>query len=271
MKTKHKILFAKIIFFFLSKFKIKNKTVLRNNIKWNLDLSEGIDLSVYLFGKFEFEIIKAIAKHKLSQKPVFFDIGANIGVQTLQLCDYFKNCTIHSFEPTNYAYNKLYNNVILNPKLKKRIILNQTFLTNKKKAIPKKIYSSWSLIKKKNLHKKHLGSLKSTSNASSFKLDNYITKHKIKKIDFIKLDVDGYELEVLKSGYKFLKKNRTPIIFEVAPYLYKEHNYSKSDLVNLFVELKYSFYNINNLKKIKNIDKFISSISDGESTTLIAK
>ena len=120
MKTKHKILFAKIIFFFLSKFKIKNKKVLRNNIKWNLDLSEGIDLSVYLFGKFEFEIIKAIAKHKLTRKPVFFDIGANIGVQTLQLRNYFKNSTIHSFEPTNYAYNKLCNNVILNPKLKKK-------------------------------------------------------------------------------------------------------------------------------------------------------
>ena len=57
----------------------------------------------------------------------------------------------------------------------------------------------------------------------------------------------------------------------MAPYLYKEHNYSQSDLVSLFVELKYSFYNINNLKKIKNIDKFISSISDGESATLIAK
>jgi FkbM family methyltransferase len=271
MKTKHKILFAKIIFFFISKFKKKNIKIIKNKILWDLDLSEGIDLSIYIFGKFEFEIIKAIAKHKLSQKPVFFDIGANIGVQTLQLCDYFKNCTIHSFEPTNYAYNKLYNNVILNPKLKKRIILNQTFLTNKKKAIPKKIYSSWSLINKKNLHQKHLGSLKNTNNANTFRLDDYISKYKIKKIDFIKLDVDGYELEVLKSGYKFLKKNRTPIIFEVAPYLYKEHNYSKSDLVNLFVELKYSFYNINNLKKIKNIDKFISSISDGESTTLIAK
>ena len=271
MKTKHKILFAKIIFFFLSKFKIKNKKVLRNNIKWNLDLSEGIDLSVYLFGKFEFEIIKAIAKHKLTRKPVFFDIGANIGVQTLQLRNYFKNSTIHSFEPTNYAYNKLCNNIILNSKLKKKIILNQAFLTNKKKTIPKKIYSSWSLINKKNLHKKHLGSLKSTSNANSFKLDNYITKHKIKKIDFIKLDVDGYELDVLKSGYKFLKKNKTPIIFEVAPYLYKEHNYSQRDLVSLFVKLQYSFYNINNLKRIKNIYKYISSVSDGESKTLIAK
>tara|TARA_B110000259_G_C13948634_1_gene375798 strand:+ start:76 stop:891 length:816 start_codon:yes stop_codon:yes gene_type:complete len=271
MKTKHKILFAKIIFFFISKFVKKNIRIIRNNISWNLDLSEGIDLSVYIFGKFEFEIIKAIAKHKLSPKPVFLDIGANIGVQTLQLCNYFKNSTVHSFEPTNYAYNKLNNNILLNPKLKKKIISNQTFLTNKKNIFPKKIYSSWSLLNEKNVHKKHLGSLKTTSKANLFKLDSYITKHKIKKIDFIKLDVDGYELDVLKSGYKFLKKNRTPIIFEVAPYLYKEHNYSQSDLVNLFVEMKYSFYDINNLKKIKNINKYMSSISDGESTTLIAK
>ena len=85
MKTKHKILFAKIIFFFISKFKKKNIKIIKNKILWDLDLSEGIDLSIYIFGKFEFEIIKAIAKHKLSQKPVFFDIGANIGVQTLQL------------------------------------------------------------------------------------------------------------------------------------------------------------------------------------------
>ena len=33
MKTKHKILFAKTIFFFLSKFKSKNKKVLRNKLK----------------------------------------------------------------------------------------------------------------------------------------------------------------------------------------------------------------------------------------------
>ena len=62
-----------------------------------------------------------------------------------------------------------------------------------------------------------------------------------------------------------------PIIFEVAPYLYKEYGYTESDLINLFKELGYSFYNIYNLKKIININEFISSIPDGTSTTLIAK
>ena len=58
MKTKHKILFAKIIFLIISNFIKKNIKVVRNNISWNLDLSQGIDLSIYIFGKFEFEIVK---------------------------------------------------------------------------------------------------------------------------------------------------------------------------------------------------------------------
>ena len=56
MKTKHKILFAKIIFFLISKFKKKNIKITRNNILWDLDLSEGIDLCIYIFEKFEFEM-----------------------------------------------------------------------------------------------------------------------------------------------------------------------------------------------------------------------
>ena len=75
----------------------------------------------------------------------------------------------------------------------------------------------------------------------------------------------------MKSGYKFLKKKKTPIIFEVAPYLYKEHGYTHNDLINLFKELGYNFYSINNLKKIKNINKFVLSIPDGTSNTLVAK
>ena len=272
MKTKYKILIAKIIYNLISIFKKKNIIVInRNNINWELDLSEGIDLSIYLFGKFEYEIIKTISQHKISKHPIIFDIGANIGVQTLQLSKYFKDSIVHSFEPTNFGFKKLKKNILLNPKLSKRIFINHSFLTNKINNLPKNIYASWNLKNKKNVHSKHFGSLKTTGNAKSFKLDDYIIKNKISKIDFIKLDVDGNELDVLRSGYKFLKSKKTPIIFEVAPYLYKEHGYSHSDLINLFEKLDYNFYNIYNLKKIKNINKFILSIPDGSSSTLVAK
>ena len=53
MKTKYKIFIGKILSKLLTFFISKNQIVIRNNIKWNLDLNEGIDLSVYLFGTSE--------------------------------------------------------------------------------------------------------------------------------------------------------------------------------------------------------------------------
>ena len=133
------ILFAKIIFKLIAIVRRKKIIQLKkNNINWELDLSEGIDLSIYIFGKFEYEIIKTISKYKLSKKPIFFDIGANIGVQTLQLSQNFRNSTVHSFEPTNFGFNKLKKNISLNKKLNKRIFANQLFLTNKKNRLLKK-------------------------------------------------------------------------------------------------------------------------------------
>ena len=53
MKTKYKIQIAKIISFFLKFFYKKNKIHTKNKIKWSLDLNEGIDLSIFLFGTSE--------------------------------------------------------------------------------------------------------------------------------------------------------------------------------------------------------------------------
>ena len=84
MKTKTKLLFAKIIYFFLSVLKFStNVKVKRNNINWNLDLSEGIDLSIYLFGKFDPLIIDMAKALNLRKKINIIDIGANIGSHTI--------------------------------------------------------------------------------------------------------------------------------------------------------------------------------------------
>ena len=57
MKTSYKVFIAKIIHFFLTRLlKINtNQIVRRNNINYSLDLNEGIDLSIFLFGKFQDE------------------------------------------------------------------------------------------------------------------------------------------------------------------------------------------------------------------------
>ena len=71
----------------------------------------------------------------------------------------FKNSKIVSIEPTIYAYSKLKKNVSLNPSLKSRIKLENSFISNKNKSV-KEVHSSWNFSDNNKKHKVHLGILK---------------------------------------------------------------------------------------------------------------
>src|SRR5260370_7434200 len=59
-------------------------TVRRRGLKWRLDLSEGIDFSIYLLGSFERSTVLALQK-LVRHSDVVFYIGANIAAHTLRL------------------------------------------------------------------------------------------------------------------------------------------------------------------------------------------
>ena len=119
MNTKYKIFIAKLLFIFFS-FLIKTKFICkRNSINYNLNLEEAIDLYIFIFGKFESEIVDTALKLNLSKKKIIIDIGANIGAQTLQFANQFKYSKVYSIEPTNYAYKKLINNLCKTTGIKK--------------------------------------------------------------------------------------------------------------------------------------------------------
>ena len=142
MKTNTKIFIAKVIYFFLSFFLLKkNFLIIRNSINWNIDLSEGVDLSIFLFGSFQSEITDSIVKLISRKKKLRYnivDIGSNIGDKSLTLTHKLlkkniNNFKIYSIEPTDFAYNKQIKNLDLNPKLKKKISIFKSFISKKKK------------------------------------------------------------------------------------------------------------------------------------------
>ena len=268
MNTKYKIFIAKLLYIFFSFF-IKNKFICkRNSINYNLNLEEAIDLYIFIFGKFESEIVDTALKLNLSKKKIIIDIGANIGAQTLQFASQFKYSKVYSIEPTNYAYKKLINNLELNPFLYKRIKPFQLYI-NDIDYKPKKVHSSWSLTSNKKKHKEHKGIEKSTSNSKNLSLDKFILKNNINNVDFIKLDVDGSELKVLQSGKDFLFKKKPIIFMELAPYLYPGFGYSVLDLVNFIKKMNYDFYEMHPIKKIDGMNSYINSIKPGSSKNII--
>ncbi len=95
-------------------------------------------------------------------------------------------------------------------------------------------------------------------------MDEFVKKENLDNVDFIKLDVDGYELDVLSSGKDFLIKNKPIIFIEIAPYLYPEFGYSCQELVKFIQRLNYRFF-YENLKEVSNILNEIDKIKDGGS------
>ena len=261
MKTKYKILIAKIISKALTFIISKDQTIIRNKIKWSLNLNEGIDLSIYLFGTSEKKIANLKKIFKNADQPLtILDIGANIGSVSLVIANMFNNSRIYAIEPTNYAFNKLLNNIKLNQQLANRVHPRQLFITNNKK--PLSVWSSWNFDKKDKKHNKHFGTLKEVKSNSYIKLDEFLENENLIKVDFIKLDVDGYEIDVLKSGEKFLKKYKPIIFIEIAPYLYPEFGYSCYNLISFLKEMNYNFFD-ENLIKINDIYKQVETIKDG--------
>ena len=263
MKTKSKIFIAKIISKLITFFISKNQTVVRNKIKWSLNLNEGIDLSIFLFGNSEKKILNLSKLFSKRNDPlIMIDIGANIGSVSLILAKKFKDSKVYAIEPTNYAFNKLSTNLDLNDDLKDRVFLKQLFVSENKK--PQKVWSSWNFEKSNNKHQKHMGTLKEIKQNSYIRLEEFIETEKLTSVDFIKLDVDGHELDVLKSGEKSLAKIKPVIFIEIAPYLYPEFGYSCEELIKFIKNLNYNFYD-ENLNKVEDILSITKNIKDGSS------
>ncbi len=259
LSTSKKIFLATILSkLLILLFQKKKFIVSRNGIKYKIYLDEGVDLGIFLGVKNEKKFFN-IKKYLNSKKKFdIIDIGSNIGSVTLPLANIFKNSKIYSIEPTVYAFQKLKENINLNPNLKKRIKIFNYFISQKKEKI-KFVHSSWKLDNQDKKHGIHRGSLKETSN-KAISLDKLFNKNKT-PIKLIKVDVDGYELDVLKSAEKLLKKEKPIIYFELAPYLYKEMGYTIDHLNKFVQKMGYAFYD-ENFKPVLDIKLFSYKLTD---------
>lgn len=248
--TNQKVIIARIISFFVVKIRhflrLKAITISkRRGLFWELNLEEGIDLSIYILGSFEPSTLKAYSSI-INQGDIVFDIGANIGSHTLPLAHLVGvSGRVFSFEPTQFAYKKQLCNLALNPGLNERVVAEQIMLVRSNSSnVPEEVHSSWPLTKTQNLHAGHLGALKSTSGARAISLDSYVQMSSINRMDFIKLDVDGYELDVLSGATQCIAKFRPIILLELAPYVFEDTYATFDDLIYYFHNLGYDFYSI---------------------------
>jgi len=251
--TKIKMQLAKILYHVLRLFFRSDKQVVcRHGINFELYLNEGIDLHTFVFGGFQKHVYhnKLI---KIAPDNVIFDVGGNVGIMSLFFAKQASKGHVHSFEPTYYAIEKFKRNLQLNPELYKRITLKQSFVSSESSLKSDLVaYSSWPVVQTEEItHSIHCGVAKNTENVPCTSLDDYAAREGINKVDLIKIDTDGHELNVLKGAKQILKNFRPKIIFEIGIYIMEEYNILFKDYDELFQKHHYALYTV----KGKKIDE----------------
>jgi FkbM family methyltransferase len=221
-------------------------TVMRRGIRWHLDLREGIDFSIWLLGAFE---PRTLAHYLAYLKPgnVVLDVGANVGAHTLHFAQAVQpGGRVVAFEPTDYAFGKLQQNLALNPDLAPLVTVYQAMLVERPGhgAVPS-LYSSWPLEPVRgDSHHLHGGRLQRCTQARATSLDEILGSERLERIDLVKLDIDGHECAMLKGATGMLRRFRPPIIMELAPYVLREQGSGIAELVEILAGTGYGLRGI---------------------------
>jgi FkbM family methyltransferase len=248
-----------------------NVLVERDGIAWHLDLKEGIDFAIFL-GLYERSTTRTI-RRLVRPGQIVLDVGANIGVHTLELARQVGPLgRVFAFEPTVFARAKLLQNLLLNPSLAAIVKPEQLMLTaSDDRTTEFRIYSSWPLVRADELHAKHLGRLQATDGARAISLDTYLECAQVSRVDFIKLDVDGFECEVLEGAQHCLQKFRPIILMELSPYCLRERGGSLGRLVDVLRCRDYRFARLNGEELPTDAEKLDSKIADGAGINVITR
>lgn len=247
-------------------------TVRRGGFRWSLDLSEGIDFSIYLLGAFEKSTV-ATLRQLAKPGDVAFDIGANIGAHTLGLAQSVgANGKVYAFEPSDFAFAKLRANLALNPELAACTQASQVLLAGSEaEARPHQIYASWPLESEPSVHPKHRGRLVTMTGATVDTLDRFVERHRMDRLDVIKLDVDGHELPVLRGGFATLRRLQPTLLMEISPYIHAEEHHSFSELITLLRDAGYRIEDAGSRKQLRlDAAELERLIPDGASINVVA-
>lgn len=95
-------------------------------------------------------------------------------------------------------------------------------------------FNSWGSNRVKIL-KNNISNIKS-ENVKAIKIDDFNFK---KKISFLKIDVQGYDLKVLIGSKKTIMKHRMPIMFEYEVDFEKYFNYNFASFEKFIEEINY--------------------------------
>jgi len=198
-----------------------------------------------------------LMRHFLTDSSVVFDVGAHKGEWAKRALTIHPNLTIHCFEPGRDNFKKLVMNVAAD-----NVLCNDFGLSSSKGERPFFVYKDApglnSLYQRRGLEDGWgLGRTEEIETVRLDTLENYCREKNIQKIDFLKVDVEGHELEVFKGGTSLFREGRVRVIqFEYGGCNIDSKVLLK-DILEFFKGMEYRFYKIlpDTLRPVERYDQ----------------
>ena len=223
-------------------------------------LSEKIFSSFHRFIEKQYHLrrlSKILTKLTRTENPIIFDVGGNEGESIDFFLNLFENPTIYSFEPEMESYQKLVKKYCNNKKIN---LFNLAF-GDKKEELKLKINikSSTSTFSKINTQSKYYNfkslilnpgkndTFLSEEKVQVEKIDNFFNEKKINTIHILKIDTEGFELNVIKGAKETLQKTKIIIMEFQLNDMYVDYDPNKienfliSNNFDLVKSLKFPF------------------------------
>lgn len=209
-----------------------------NSINYHLDISKKMDHHVY-FG-FDIPGMKQLLEI-LTDDSVIIDVGANIGATGLQFANKASKGSVYCFEPVTKTFERLEKNFAIN-QYTNFTLINKGLGSNEETVEIGSVLDSnpaMNRIVNTNFTNSKIAPIELIDIST---VDVQIEKLSLKRIDCIKIDVEGYELEVLKGAKSTLIKCKPILFIELGDKNLKEQGSSANELVNYLIELRYNLY-----------------------------
>lgn len=183
----------------------------------------------------------------LREGMTVFDVGANVGELTLLFSRFVAGGSVHAFEASGAAFKRL--ELVCNAAERRNVVLNHLALSDKNSLIRLHIYddalSSFNSeaarpLKDYGLDIEPIG----VEETPATTVDNYCEREEIERIDLLKIDVEGAELQVLYGARQMLKSKRIACLtFEFGQTTFDMGN--NPEKIEVFLkEMNYKIRNI---------------------------
>lgn len=224
------------------------------NLKFQIDRSTHMGSLVYWSGYHSRNELALL--HKLLKPTmVFADVGANVGEFTVYAAKRLSSGKVLAFEPIEFIYETLADNVYRNA-FDNVMLFNfglfdkagQSEMFGSPDALKQTFLEGWgTAFKDPDLI--HAGQ----STMAVF--DDLVKELHLKRLDIMKIDVEGAELNVLHGSKNSLEKFHPILIMEINEFTFHRAGYSSKHIFDFLSTLGYAYYLIKRFGKLAPLNR----------------